>query len=71
MENSTFLDIRLYKGMTQKAFADWLGVSLPSVGMIESGHRDVSSNIKGKLAHKFAVTEEFVEYQQRKSSLGV
>lgn len=71
METNTFKDIRLYKGMTQKVYEDWLGISLPSVGMIESGQRDVSDNIRGKLAHKFETTDDFIEYQQRKQSLNV
>lgn len=62
-------DIRLFLDMTQKEFAKWIGVSLASVSMIECGQRSVSDSIKAKLAHKFEVTDDFLQYRQRKSKL--
>ena len=69
MNLDTFKDIRHFKEMTQQQYADWLGLSLSSIAMIESGQRRVTDNIRGKLAHKFMITDEFIEYQERRNKL--
>ncbi|MDY0409961.1 helix-turn-helix domain-containing protein [Virgibacillus soli] len=71
MNNQTFADIRRYKNMTMREYAEWLGVSLATVSDLENGKRDVSANIRAKLAHRFEVTGEFIEYQRRQQSLSV
>lgn len=68
MDNHTIKDVRAFKKMTQHEFAAWLGVSVATIAMIESGQRPVSDNFRGKLAHKFEVTEEFIEYRKRKEA---
>lgn len=69
MKNETFRDIRRYKGMTMQQFADWIGVSLATVSMIEGDHRDVSDFVSAKIARKFEATNEFREYQRRRKTL--
>lgn len=69
MDKQTFKDIRHFKKMTQRQFADWLGIGIQSVAMIETGQRNISDNIRGKLAHKFEMTDDFSEYRERKSRL--
>ena len=69
MDKDTIKDIRLYKKMTQEQFASWLDVSIATIAMIESGQRGISDNIRGKLAHKFEVTDDFIKYRKRKDDL--
>ncbi|MFT4012927.1 MAG: short-chain fatty acyl-CoA regulator family protein [Paracoccus sp. (in: a-proteobacteria)] len=42
-------------GLTQRAFADRLGVSLPYLSQMENNHRPVSAGVLLKLASEFAV----------------
>lgn len=69
MNNQTFKDIRLWKQMTQREFAEWLNVSLATVAMIEIEQRKVTDNIQSRIAHKFEVTDDFIQYQERKNKL--
>lgn len=69
MNNETFRDIRNYKQMTMRQFASWLGVSLSTVCEIENGNRNVSHYVKAKLAHKFDITDDFLQFRERKSKL--
>jgi DNA-binding XRE family transcriptional regulator len=57
-----FKAIRLYLAMTQQEYAEFLGISVSAVGMIEAGHRDVSQNVAAKLARRFQASDEFIEY---------
>jgi len=67
MKNEMLKDIRLYKKMTLREFADWLDVSLATVSMVESGHRNVSENLASKVAHKFDIYDKtFREYAKRR-----
>lgn len=66
MQSEIFKNIRAFKGMTMKEFADWLGVSLATVSMIEGGHRPVSDYVRYKIAHKFDVSDsKFIEFCDR------
>ena len=69
MDSNTIKDIRAFKKMTQKEFAEWLDVSIATIAMIESGQRSVSDNVRGKLAHKFEATDDFIKYRKRKDTL--
>lgn len=69
MNNQTFKDIRLWKQMTQREFAAWLDVSLATVAMIEIEQRRVTDNIQSRIAHRFEVTDDFIQYQKRKNKL--
>jgi len=66
MDRNLFIAIRYFKEMNQKEFAKWLGVSTPTVALFEAGHRPLSEATRGKLAHKFDISDpEFVEYRKR------
>lgn len=69
MDKFTLMDIRGYMDLTQEEFAQWLDVSTATIGMIESGQRAISPNIRSKLAHRFEITDDFIEYRRRKSKL--
>lgn len=65
MESETFRLIRLYTGKSQRQFAEYLGVSSATVAYIETGQRKVTPNIKGKLAAKFDLTDDFFLYIEK------
>jgi len=48
-------DIRTRLGLTQKAFAEKLGVSLPYLNQMENNHRPVSAGVVLALAHEFGI----------------
>lgn len=67
MENELVKDIRNYKGMTQKQFAEWLGVHESTIANVETKFRQVSSQLASKIALKFDVSDEdFIAYRERK-----
>lgn len=69
MNKDLLKDIRLFKGMTQREFADWLGVSQITIALIESNQRNVSDTVASKLAHKFDVTsDDFIAYRKRRAN---
>lgn len=65
MTGEMFRLIRLYTGKSQREFAEFIGVSSATVGYIETGQRSVTTNIKGKLAAKFDLTEDFFDYIEK------
>ena len=48
-------EIRSRLGLTQKAFADKLGVSLPYLNQMENNHRPVSAAVVLALAQEFGL----------------
>lgn len=70
MNNEQFRAIRHYKKMTQREFADWLGVSIATIAKIEAGHMDISDSIRWRLAHKFdASSPDFIEYIKKREQV--
>lgn len=70
MDRELFKAYRYFKGMNQVDFAKWLGVSTPTVALFEAGHRNMSEATRGKVAHKFDVTDpDFQAYLKRKNNL--
>lgn len=65
MKNETFKLIRLYSGMSQRAFARYIGVSESTVGLIEANYRPVSEYVRAKLAAKFNLTDDFLDYVEK------
>jgi len=51
--------------MTQDQFADHLNIGRATVYGIEAGNRKVSDSVSAKLARKFEVTPEFLEFTER------
>ena len=71
MKGNLLKEIRQFKDMTQEQFADWLGVSLSSIALVESGHRGISENLENKITHKFDVTDpNFIEYKKQRKKTG-
>lgn len=62
MTNVTFKLIRLHVGMSQAAFAEYIGVSKATVSLIELGQRRVTPNTIAKLAHRFELNDAFFAY---------
>ncbi|MCY9456802.1 helix-turn-helix domain-containing protein [Bacillus inaquosorum] len=65
ISNENFKLIRLFKGMTQAQFANYLGISPTYVSMIENGTRTVSTKAERVLAMGFEVTDDFLEFVRR------
>jgi len=70
MDRELFKAIRYFKGMNQVQFAEWLGVSTPTVALFEAGHRTMSEATYSRVAHKFDITDpDFQAYRQRHINL--
>ena len=65
MNGSKFRLIRLYSGMSQKDFAEYIGVSTATVAHIELGNRTVTPMVTSKLAEKFDLTDDFLKYVEK------
>jgi transcriptional regulator with XRE-family HTH domain len=57
--------IRLYAGMNQRDFAQYVGVSTATVAHIELGNRNVTPNVQAKIAEKFDLTDDFLVYVEK------
>lgn len=62
MTNEMFRAIRLYKNMNQIEFARFIGVSLATVGRIETGSLELTPKVKAKLADRFEFNGEFFSF---------
>lgn len=69
MELAKFIAIRTFLEMSQPDFADYLGVSVSNIGMIEAGKRRISRQMMGKIAKRFEETPEFKKYYERTKRL--
>ncbi|MGM8212129.1 helix-turn-helix domain-containing protein [Virgibacillus sp. W0430] len=68
MKNDLIRDIRMYKGLTQERFAEWLGVHYSTIANVEANYRPVSEGLASKIALKFDVTDaDFMEYRERRN----
>lgn len=65
MEGNTFRDMRLQKRMTQREFADALGLSQSTVAHIEAGRREISHTTRTRLAQIVDVKGEFLSFFER------
>jgi len=65
MNARTFRLIRLHTGLTQQAFANLIGVSKPTVSMIELGQRTITPVTVAKLARHFELTDEFFAFIEK------
>lgn len=50
MDAEGFKLIRLEKGMSQKRFAEYIGISESTVRAIETGHRPISAKVRACIA---------------------
>ncbi|WP_088072395.1 helix-turn-helix domain-containing protein [Gottfriedia luciferensis] len=62
MRVQTFKATRLKLGMSQAAFAEYLGISESTVAAIENNRRVISDVVRGKLAERIAVNEELLAF---------
>jgi plasmid maintenance system antidote protein VapI len=51
--------------MSQRDFAEYIGVSTATIAHIEGGNRAVTPMVKGKLAAKFDLTDDFLSYIEK------
>jgi transcriptional regulator with XRE-family HTH domain len=64
--NETFKLIRLYKEMSIREFAKYIGVSKATVHSIEENKRPVSKYVHGKVAAKFDTdNDDFLEFVKK------
>jgi transcriptional regulator with XRE-family HTH domain len=69
MNGEKFRLIRLYSGMSQRDFAEYIGVSTATIAHIELGNRVVTPMVKSRLAEKFDLTNDFLAYVEKYSRL--
>lgn len=62
MSAQRFKLLRLKKKMTQRQFAELLGVSESTVAAIENGRRPISDHIRVSLAEQGGVDEDFLYF---------
>ncbi|AQX53351.1 helix-turn-helix domain-containing protein [Priestia flexa] len=62
MNSNVFKAFRLHLGMTQKTFAELIGVSATTVAFIETGQRSISPLTKSKLAKTLEISDEFLTF---------
>lgn len=65
MRKETFKLIRLYSEMTQKEFAEYIGVSRGTISLIELGQRSVTPAVRAKLAAKSNLDDSYFEYIEK------
>jgi transcriptional regulator with XRE-family HTH domain len=65
MNGEKFRLIRLYSGMSQRDFAEYIGVSTATVAHVELGNRVVTPMVKSRLAEKFDLTDDFLVYVEK------
>jgi transcriptional regulator with XRE-family HTH domain len=69
MKREKFVAIRMFLNMSQQEFSEFLELSPSNVYMIESGERRITEKVKAKLARKFEVTQEFIDFFERINKL--
>lgn len=70
MNKDSFKALRLKQGMTQKNFADLLGVSESTVAAIETGRRNISDTVRARLAQNFEVDKELLLFLDSYREIG-
>lgn len=65
MNEKIFKAIRLRAGLTQREFAEELGISESTVAAIEKQRRPISDQVRARLALKFDITQDFLEFYDR------
>ncbi|MBP1913253.1 transcriptional regulator with XRE-family HTH domain [Lederbergia galactosidilyticus] len=71
MNVETFKAIRLYLEKNQQEFAEFLGVANSTVAGIEAGNRPISDQVRARVARKFSVDAEFLEFMERNKKLSM
>lgn len=61
MKGSILKDLRIQKGITQKALADAVGVKDSTIRMVELGKRNGSIELSAALADYFDVSMDYLE----------
>ncbi|NNU88672.1 XRE family transcriptional regulator [Geobacillus sp. MR] len=69
MTNEMFKLLRLYSKMSMREFAKYIGVSKATVYSIEANKRPISKYVRGRLADKFDLTDDFLEYVRKYQKL--
>lgn len=64
MKPNTFKALRLYLGMTQEEFGEFLGIGQSSIANMENGRRTISDATRGKIARKVDM-KEFYSFLSR------
>lgn len=60
MDREALRAIRIFNDMTQSQFAEALGVSHSCIAAAESGYRNVSDNLRVRVAQRFGMSDEVV-----------
>lgn len=65
MNGKTVKALRAYLGMTQREFAESIGVSAISISNIERGITPVTDTMKMKISKVFQIDRDFVDTVER------
>lgn len=64
MNKERFKALRFYHELTQQEMADFLNVSQSTIDAIESGARNVTPFMRGRIAAKFKLDDDFNDYYE-------
>ena len=70
MNATNFKALRLRLGMTQREYADFLGVSESTVAAIENGRRSISDHVRARLAQKVEIDSDFLYFLESYRKMG-
>lgn len=62
MDKEKFKALRFYHEMTQNEMAAFLNVSQSTIDAIESGARNITPFMRGRIAARFTIDDEFNKY---------
>ena len=62
MKNTTLIARRLFENLSQSEFAAEIGYSQATIGLVESGQREPSRQLRGAIARRFPYTDEFLSF---------
>lgn len=68
MDADKFRAMRLYKEMTQKDFATFIGVSIATVARIESGNLELTPRVRAKVA-RIDLDDDFLSFYEKMQSM--
>jgi len=64
MNKDKFKALRFYNEMTQNEMANFLNVSQSTIDAIESGARNLTPFMRGRIAARFKLDDAFNEYYE-------
>lgn len=67
MKGEQLVQLRTKLGLTQRAFAELIGMSPSAVAMVEAQHREMSVAMRIKIAENIPITDELIKFFDEQS----